>query len=197
MSEPTPEPVSRRAIAVIVGIGVLAIALVALSLVRPDVPEYAPTPETGVDSASDGSRTLTVDATDSERWRYVTLATGAVSDAAQPGWDLTVRRFEIRVNGGRGFAGQGGVQSLGLVALDSVVALPADGYAGMEINGRDTAQALLDDWYAYSFTSHLLTARDQTLAVRTADGRPAALRVLSYYCPGAEPGCLTIRYRFR
>ena len=31
----------------------------------------------------------------------------------------------------------------------------------------------------------------------TADGRYAKLQLLSYYCPGARPGCLTFRYVYQ
>ena len=85
---------------------------------------------------------------------------------------------------------------LGAVPLDSVLRLPREGYVGMTAAGRDTSQTLLEDWYSYSFTSHVLQARDRTLGVRTATGQHAALRFLSYYCPGAQPGCVTMSYMF-
>jgi hypothetical protein len=34
-------------------------------------------------------------------------------------------------------------------------------------------------------------------ALRTADGRYAKLEILSYYCPGAMPGCVTFRYVYQ
>jgi HmuY protein len=43
----------------------------------------------------------------------------------------------------------------------------------------------------------LLEPDPVTFVLRTADGRYAKLRVLSYYCPGPEPGCLTIEYSFQ
>jgi hypothetical protein len=197
-SELQPQPLPRRAITVIGGLVLIVVVLVALSLRRPDVPQYAPTPLVGVDTAAGGFRTVTVDTTDPELWRYVDLGSGAVSNDPSGGrWDLALRRFEVRVNGGDGFAGRGGALDLGPVALDSVARVPAEGYAGMKVEGRDTSQALLDEWYSYSFTSHLLTPKDMTLAIRTADGRRVALRFLSYYCPQAQPGCVTMRYAFR
>ena len=54
---------------------------------------------------------------------------------------------------------------------------------------------MLDDWYVYDFFSHLLKPAPETaFAIRTAEGNTASLRVLSYYCPGPEPGCMTIEY---
>jgi len=49
-------------------------------------------------------------------------------------------------------------------------------------------------WYRYSWTSHLLTALPRTYAVRTAGGEAVKLRFVSYYCPGATPGCVTFEY---
>jgi hypothetical protein len=89
-----------------------------------------------------------------------------------------------------------GVLDLGTLPLDSVRAPPSEGYVGMEASGRDTTHALLDGWYSYSFTTHVLSPHPRTFAVRTASGRHAALAFVSYYCPGAQPGCVTVRYRF-
>lgn len=192
-----PLHVSRTGLAVIGGIVMLVVVLVVLSLRQPDVPEFAPTSVEGVDTVPGGYRTVTVDASDPVRWHYIDLTRGTVSPTPGAGWDLAVRRFEVKVNGGDGFAGAGGVLDLGPVALDSVRTLPTEGYAGMTITGRDTSQAVLDDWYDYSFTSHILSPKDQTLAFRTASGQHVALRFLSYYCPDAQPGCVTMRYAFR
>ena len=192
----TPE-VSRRALGAVGGLVAVAVVLVGLSLRNPDLPEYPPSPvQEGGDVGSE-PRILTVDASDPDRWRYVDLARGTVvEDPADTAWDLAFRRFEARVNGGEGFAGSGGVLDLGTVPLDSVLRLPSEGYVGMTIAGREVSQALLEDWYSYSFTSHVLRPRDRTLGIRTANGQHAALRFLSYYCPGAQPGCVTVRYVF-
>ena len=175
----------------------VAVVLVVISLRNPDVPEYPPTPSEGSGEVGTGPRILTVDASGPDQWRYVNLARGtAVEDPSDTEWDLAFRRFEARVNGGDGFPGVGGVLDLGALPLDSVMRLPREGYVGMIATGRDTSQVLLEEWYSYSFTSHVLTAKDRTLGIRTAQGQHAALRFLSYYCPGALPGCVTMRYRF-
>ena len=175
----------------------VAVVLVGLSLRNPNVPEYSPTPLGGSGEVGNGPHVLTVDSSDPERWLYVSLELGtAVEDPSDTEWDLAFRRFEARVNGGDGFPGLGGVMDLGAVPLDSVSSLPLDGYVGMVATGRDTSQVLLEEWYSYSFTSHILKAKDRTLGVRTAGGRHAALRFVSYYCTGAQPGCVTMRYKF-
>lgn len=192
---------SRGALLGIGALVVAAVVLVALSVRRPELPVYAPSPilaAGAADSTPPGTtRLLTIDASDPERWRHVDLARGTlVENPGARGWDLAFRRFEVRVNGGAGAGADVGVADLGELPLDSVRALPTEGYAGMQAEGRDTTQALLDDWYSYSFTSHVLRPKARTYAVRTVDGRRAALAFVSYYCPGAQPGCVTLRYRF-
>jgi hypothetical protein len=36
-----------------------------------------------------------------------------------------------------------------------------------------------------------------TFVIRTHDGRFAKLAILDYYCPGAEPGCVTLVYTYQ
>ena len=171
------------------------LVLVALSLRQPELPEFAPSAIGGEPPAGPGPHLLTIDASDPERWHYIDLARGTLVPNPAAGWDLAFRRFEVRVNGGAGFAGGAGVRALGAIPLDSVASVPADGYEAMRAEGRDTTLAVLEDWYSYSYTTHVLRPRDRTYALRTASGRPAALRFESYYCPNAQPGCVTLRYR--
>ena len=192
-----PARISRSGILAVGALVVAALILVGLSLRQPEVPVYSPTPLGGLGLAGPGPHLLTVDASDPDRWRYVELARGTVvENPDRLGWDLAFRRFEVRINGGPGFAGQAGARVLGSAPVDSVASVPRNGYAEMAVAGRDTTHALLDTWYMYSFTTHLLRPRDRTLVFRTARGRYAALRFLSYYCPGAQPGCVTIQYAF-
>lgn len=184
------------------GVFVLGVGyLVASSLHRPSPPTHRPTPtesrEVG-DSLVEG-RVVTLDARDRERWRRFDLSRGAVVAAvADPGWDLAVRRYRLIVNGGDGYPGRAGATSLGAVAFDSVGRVPPDGYEGTRRDpGGDPEHPELDGWYRYDFFSHMLLSRGRVFALRTADGRYAKLEVLSYYCPGPEPGCLTLRYSYQ
>jgi hypothetical protein len=188
--------VPRTAAVLIGALVVVVLVLVGISLRRPELPEFPPTAVVREAPGGPGPHLLTVDSSDPESWRYVDLARGTVVEHPASGWDLAFRRFEVRVNGGPGFTGQAGAIDLGDVALDSVTSLPVEGYRGMEVAGRDTTLAVLEDWYTYSYTTHVLRPRERTFALRTASGRRAALRFLSYYCPGAQPGCVTVRYRF-
>lgn len=194
-------PANQRRIVVVASLVLLggAAAMIAVSLTRPEVSEFEPTPVEAVPAGDTlvGPRTVTVDASDSERWRYFSFREGTLVEEPGPAeWDLAFRRFHIVANGGDGFAGRGGFVDLGDVAFDSVATVPAEGYVPSEA-GRDTTNAATEDWYDYSFTSHLLRPKARTYAVRTADGRYAKLRVVGYYCPGARPGCPTFRYVYQ
>ena len=128
---------------------------------------------------------------------YFDFSSGSVVESPGPlGWDLAFQRFTILANGGANFAGQGGILDLGITSLDSVTTVPTNGY---EVNssGRDVSNAATARWYEYSWTSHLLTPKLTVFAVRTANSRYAVFQILSYYCPAAQAGCTTIRYRFQ
>jgi hypothetical protein len=207
MSDAEPEPRdasedqgSRLPLILAVG-GVLILAggFVFYSLQRPEPPTFAPSP-VEPELAGErlvGPRTLTVDASDPDRWTFFSFSRGTVVESPGPlDWDLAFRRFRIIVNGGEGFRGIGGARNLGVRELESVPVLPDGGYEGTRA-GTDSVNAVLDRWYDYSFFSHLLSPRGDVYAVRTADGRYAVMEMVGYYCPGALPGCVTIRYLYQ
>lgn len=171
------------------------------SLRRPRPPTFAPTPPRPhpVGDALVRDRVVTLDARSSERWvRFDFSRAAPVPGAAGSGWDLAARRFHIIVNGGPDFPGEGGARSLGEVPFDSVRRAPARGYR-VTRTGPDgeASNPALEDWYSYDFFSHVLSPRPRTYAVRTADGRYAKVEVVSYYCPGTEAGCVTLRYTYQ
>lgn len=182
---------------------VLAIGvLVASSLFRATPEAYAPTvPSLTQVRAGVMNGEYTVDARDPDRWVYFDFSRNAVVDDPGPReWDLAFQRFHVIVNGGAGFAGDGGARDLEAVGDDGVLSLhlPENGYMGTEgtLESRPRHPAL-ERWYDYGFFTHLLTPRQTVYAIRTADGRYAALRFVAYYCPGAQPGCVTFRYVYR
>ena len=191
-----PPPIAA---AVLGAVALAAVLLVVASLDRPAPIEYAvtpPRPEEAGDSLI-GPVVYTVDASSPDRWIFFDFSRGSVVEAPGPTeWDLAFSRFTVIVNGGSGFAGQGGAQDLGIVPFDSVSSVPASGYQGTEARS-DSVHPAFRGWYDYSFTSHLLTPRPSAFAIRTADGRHALLRFLGYYCPGASPGCVTFEYLYQ
>ena len=187
----------NRTAAIIVGaMVVVATGLVIVTLRAPDVPTYAPTRAEARDvgPALVGPVLHTIDATAADRWRHFSLRVGAIVDEDGGDWDLAFRRYQIIANGGAGFRGRGGVRDLGPVTFDTVKTVPADGYVENETRERNSAIA---SWYDYGFFSHVLRPKPHVWAVRTADGRYAKLELVSYYCPGSQPGCVTLRYVFQ
>lgn len=175
------------------------ILLVVSSLRRPEVPEYAP----GARAAAPAGDTLigpivyTIDARSSDAWQFFRFADGAaVDEPAPPSWDLAVRRHQIIVNGGSAFAGTAGIADLGAVPFDAVRVVPQSGYLATRASSDSVVDGL-GKWYDYGFLSHVLRTRGHVYAVRTAARRYAKLEILSYYCTGGAPGCLTIRYVYQ
>lgn len=190
----------NRVPAVLVGvIVVLAIALVTMSFGQPLVEAYIPTPPAPSEAGEMlvGPLDYTVDATSTDEWRFFDFSRGSVVLNPGPGdWDLAFRRFHIIANGGPGFSGDGGIIRLEETDFDAVLELPGAAYVETAVR-RDSVNAAIERWYAYGWTSHLLTPHPAVYAVRTADGRYAKVQLLGYYCPGAQPGCLTFRYVYQ
>ena len=182
-----------------VAVVAIGVVLVALTLQRPAVPTYTPTPPAPRDAGAAlvGPVLYTVDATSPDQWRYFSFRLGSVVD--NPGaqeWDLGFRRYQIIANGGTQFVGKAAIADLGARAFESVSTLPAEGYQSTE-GGSSPRNPAIATWYDYGFFSHLLTPKPRVFAVRTADGRYAKLEIVGYYCAGAQPGCLTFRYVYQ
>ncbi len=179
------------------------VALVASSLVTPTVATHAPSPQRPHEVGSEpvGPATYTVDARDHDRWVHFDFSRGSVVPVeGRRGldWDIGFQRHRMITNGGASNPrGAAAVRDLGPVPLDSAIRVPDTGYVADEGPPESTRNPVLEDWYDYSWTSHILRPADRTYAVRTADGRYAVLRFQGYYCPGAQPGCVTFRYRYR
>ena len=190
-----------RPIAVIAIAAMVAVAgtLVTLSVRRPTVPTYAPTPPAPREAGSGlvGPVLYTVDATSPDAWRYFSFRLGSVLEHPGPReWDLAFRRYQIIANGGPRFSGQAGVLDLGQVAFVDVASAPEAGYQVTEGDAEPRHPALAG-WYGYSYFSHVLTPRPRVWVVRATDGRYAKVEFVSYYCPSLEPGCLTFRYVYQ
>ena len=191
--------VGRGPLVAVSAVVVIAVTLVALSLRAPDIPTYPPTPTARHDAglALVGPRLYTVDARNGERWQYFSFRFGSVvDDADATGWDLAFRRYQIIANGGPGFRGRAGILDLGAVRFDDVQTVPATGYRENE-GSPDPRNPAIAGWYSYGFFSHVLSPKPHVWAVRTADGRYAKLEILAYYCPGSQPGCVTLRYVYQ
>jgi hypothetical protein len=162
--------------------------LVVMSLTRRDAPVFVPSAVARARGANweRTGDTLTLDATDTERWRYASLSRGgplAGPDTAS--WELAARRFNLRV--------AGPLVDLGPVPFADAHLSPS---ASLVLSGRtrDPANGAIGHWYRYSLLTHLLMPGDHVYALRAADGRLWKLQLLGYYCPGLIAGCVTLRY---
>jgi hypothetical protein len=160
--------------------------LIASSLTRRSVPTYVPTGPTVVRAQRDsfGVDTLTIEATDADRWTYVSLSRGAVlTPLDSTGWELAVQRYQVRTSGT--------VAEVSSATLDSVRANPPSLNAAVT-SARSSRD--LGHWYRYSWLTHLLEPRERIYVMRTSRGQAFALQIISYYCPGPTAGCVTLRY---
>lgn len=165
------------------------VLLVVMSLAPRDAAEYVPSPiAPTVVPETLFVDTLTVDARDGARWAFVDLERrSAVLPPDTAGWDLAFRRFDV-VTAAAAFATT--------VSFDALTTAPDTSYAQTTF-AKDTSNAALEDWYRYSFTSHLLTPRRNTYVIRTSMGRYAKMQFLGYYCPGMAAGCPTFQYAYQ
>lgn len=189
----------RKVVAIGAALTMATIALVAVSLRRDPPPTFPVTPPAPRDVGANlvGPIRVTVDASDPDRWVHFDFSRGSVVAApAAREWDLAFRRFNVMVNGGPGFEGDGAAIDLGEVAFEAVKAAPDTGWVVGAAPG-DSVHPTLARWYDYGFTSHLLKPKPRVYGIRTADGRFARIRFLSYYCPGASPGCPTFEYVYQ
>lgn len=166
-----------------IGFGLFVVVMALLmvpSVMSPSVPTFLPTPP---GTATD---TVTIDAGAEGRWRFFDIERRTVVEPPDTaGWDLAFQRFHV--------IPRGAIANLGRVSFDEVRSAPDTGYIET-VFGRDTVNAATAKWYRYSYFSHLLSSTRDVYAVRTAEGGHAKLELLSYYCPGPTPGCVTFRY---
>jgi len=190
--------IPKMAIAIVVALVLVAVLFVLRSLRNPEIPWFAVSEivPTEVGGNMVGPIQRTVDGR-AEQPVFFDFSRGSVVDNVDPyGWDLEISRFNIRSNGGDGFIGNGGILDLGEVEFTSVQTLPEEGYQ-QNNKERDITNIAIDRWYNYSWINHLLTPKANIFAIRTADSRYAFIEILSYYCAGAQAGCLTFRYYYQ
>jgi hypothetical protein len=186
-----PRRKTRIPIPLLVGFAIFVVALgylIATSLAPRNVAEFSPTP---VGNRADPPAiglvdTITVDARDPTTWRFVDFDRGVIAPPPDTaGWDLAVRRFQLIASAP--------VADLGTVTFSDASAAPTEVYVSTTY-GRDTVNSALDRWYSYGFLSHLLRSNRNVYVLRGNSGHTVKLQLLSYYCTGAEPGCVTLRY---
>lgn len=145
----------------------------------------------------------TIEAASREKWAYFDFSRGAVVEVRERSsldWDLAFQRHRILSNGGAtNPAGRAGVLSLGKVDFRAVTTAPESGYiadTGAGPGGMTNNDGLAR-WYDYRLLTHTLKSKGEVYIIRTADHKYAKMRILSYYCEGKRPGCVTIEYVYQ
>lgn len=166
----------------------------------PDASQAVPTGNITHTENGDGTTTTVVNASDHEVVIYLDLGTGEEKTPNTPedsmGWDLAFQRFAVSMNGG--VSGIGGVEAkLIEESFDGVSIAPVGGYETDEADGPDDNEDsdLFFDragtvWYDYDPETHVLTARDVTYVVRSAEGDFYKIRFEDYYSVAGTSGYL-------
>jgi heme-binding HmuY-like protein len=154
-----------------------------------------------------GPVSYTLDARAAEQWTYFDFSRGSVVEVPHQfgvDWDLAFQRHKILANGGATDPkGRGAILNLGEVAFDEVIEVPAEGYiedtiAAITPETLTTENLAIKAWYHYNFLTHVLRPKPNVYAIRTANGKYAKLRIISYYCDGGQAsGCFTIEYVYQ
>jgi hypothetical protein len=173
----------------IVGFGLFVVAIayvVASSFAKPSVAVFAATPIGARERPAAREDTITIDARDDRRWTFADLHAGAVlAPADTASWDIAVRRHRLIASGT--------IADLGAVDFASITSAPAAGFV-RNTYGSDSTNAAVGHWYVYNMLTHVLDPNGHVYVVRPREGNPLKVQIVSYYCPGIEAGCLTIRF---
>lgn len=142
---------------------------------------------------TDGVSSIVVDTSDYASWVTLHLETG-ITDG-ETDWDLAIRRYAIRLNGGTSGTGYGIGQSVAGDAFSDTAVAPEEAWS------TDLAEAdslIFSTWYDYNPMTHQLSPADKTYFVRSFDGdRYYAVTVDNYYSPppAGDSGCMTLRWK--
>lgn len=201
---------NRRSLLRPVGIGLAALlaALVVLAVAwllwifvfRSPPTGFAPTTGEASDVLDQQTTVLqyTIDARSRSNWVYFSFEEGMAIDTTQDAtdWDLAFRRNDLLTNGGESNpSGLGGAVDLGEVPLADAVA-PGSGFLTDETDEeRGLENPALHKWYNYNWTTHIITSKNHSYAVRTSSGDVALMTLVSYYCEDGSSGCVTFQYR--
>jgi hypothetical protein len=139
----------------------------------------------------------TIDARSRKDWAFFNFSSGTTVSTPQEhlDWDIAFRRTDILTNGGEtNRDGLAGAIDMGDIPLEQATP-PADGYLSDATDDeRGLENPALHKWYNYNWTTHIVTSKSRTYAVRTAMGEAVLLTFVSYYCDDGSSGCVTIQY---
>jgi hypothetical protein len=151
-----------------------------------------------------GPVVYTVDARSEDMWMYFDFSRGSVVPVDNPqteDWDLSIRRHVIRTNGGvTNPHGQAALLAIEGQDFSAVTSVPEKTEFVSDVRNKKHMypyNPVVDKWYNYSYTTHILVPKPIVYLVRTQDGKYAKMRIVSYYCKGDISGCMTIEYVYQ
>ncbi len=183
----------------LVAVGLLAAGWLLWAALRPTPAGFAPTRGQAIGDVGQplGVVQYTVDAKSRNDWVYFNFRRGAAVSTSQDStdWDLAFRRTRLLTNSGdTNPRGQGGAVDLQKVPLAAAV-VPDGGYlADTTHEERGLENPALHKWYNYNWTTHIITSKEHTYALRTLTGEVVLLTFVSYYCDDGSSGCITFRF---
>ncbi len=148
--------------------------------------------------------TYTLDASDIEKWVFFDFSRGSVIEKMERDsldWDIAFKRAKLLTNGGAtNKEGKGGALAVNLAKIHEVASVP-EGTA-FETDYRpykkpERENRALVKWFKYNYINHRLEPKPEVYVIRTADGRFAKMKILSYYCQGEKVGCYTFQYLYQ
>ena len=182
-------------------LGLLVGGWLLWSVLRPPPAGFAPTSGRAAGGVGGPPHVLqyTIDARSRRDWAYFRFSEGTAVSALRDSleWDLAFRRTDVLTNGGQTNPdGLGGAVDLGKIALEEAVT-PKDAYLSDVTHAdRGLENPVLRKWYSYNWTTHTVSTRNHTYAVRTAAGETVIVTFVSYYCDDGSAACVTIRYTY-
>lgn len=141
-------------------------------------------------SGFDPLRVLTVDLSTGSA--YVDLESASASSSEEPGWDLVLSGYEIRVNGGVSGEGQAGAGATETPfdQIDDASGLPDGALSGDQFGGVFEAHS----WYRYNLEgNHRIWPTFDVYLVRTEDA-VYKVQLVDYYGPTGDTRQITFRY---
>jgi hypothetical protein len=169
---------------------VAIVYLVAGSLTRRSAPAFPVSPFAHARAANwqQVGDTITVDATDGERWQYLSLTRGQLlTPPDTAGWELAVQRYRVIT------PAAGAIADIGASTFERARPAANTGFV-VTTFGSQPENTAIAHWYRYNLLTHLLEPNGHVFIVRAPAGALWRLAIVSYYCPGLVAGCLTLRY---
>lgn len=167
----------------------------------PDGSTVLPTEDEHITYA-DAGRGLTesvVDSRDAEAWIYLDLDARKEVTAADPGWDLAFRRFNIMLNGGVSGSGNVDLAIDDVGGIEGLTQAPSGPWYTDQADGddEDTLPDLAftsasEGWFDYEVATHVLTPKDRVYFVRSTAGASFKLQITDYYNEARTPGWFEI-----